>query len=162
MIQGISAGAGSVALHLAAYGGRDDHLFVGAISQALFLPHHPTVSALEYQFDRLVDSAGCGEAQSRMSCLRGKSLADLQALNVGAPFPGREKSPHFYWTPCVDGEFLEDHPSALYSDNKFLKVPSLFGTSTNGKIIAVFYSSTLLVFLSLRTNTPYRRVYIRP
>ena len=122
-----------MALHLAAYGGRDDGLFVGAISESTFVPAHPSVSDLEFQFDRLVYQAGCSKAENRMDCLRGKSMKKLQKLNVEKPFPGRRYNPLFYWTPCVDGEFLEDIPSVLFQEGRFLSVPSLIGTCTNGK-----------------------------
>ena len=70
-----------------------------------------------------------------MECLRGKSKRELQDLNTDAPFPGRDDPPKFYWTPCVDGDILEETPSELYANNKFLSVPSLFGTTTNGKLL---------------------------
>lgn len=38
IIHGASAGAGSVALHLAAFGGRDDGLFSAAIAESVFFP----------------------------------------------------------------------------------------------------------------------------
>ena len=132
MIHGISAGAGSVALQLAAYAGRNDSLFVGAIAESIFIPSHQPVSDLEWQFDRTADQAGCSNAESRMECLRGQSTKKLQKANVPSPFPGRKWGPLFYWTPCVDGDFLQDVPSVLYRENKFLNVPSLFGTCTNG------------------------------
>lgn len=122
-----------MALHLAAYGGRDDGLFVGTISESTFVPAHPSVSDLEFQFDRLAYQAGCSTAENRMGCLRGKSTKKLQKLNVEKPFPGRRYNALFYWTPCVDGEFLEDIPSVLFQEGRFLSVPSLIGTCTNGK-----------------------------
>lgn len=133
MIHGVSAGSGSVALHLAAYGGRNDSLFVGAIAESIFIPAQPRVSELEFQFNRTVDQAGCSDAESQMECLRGKSMKKLQKINVSSAFPGRSWGPLFYWTPCVDGDFLEGVPSVLYEQNKFLSVPSLFGTCTNGQ-----------------------------
>jgi acetylcholinesterase len=132
VIQGVSAGAGSAALHLIAYGGRDDGLFVGAIAESTFIPAHPPVSELEYQFNRTVEETACRDADSKMTCLRDMSTKDLQKLNFPSPFPGRENRPHFYWTPCIDGDFLEDSPAALFEAKSFVKVPLLFGTCTNG------------------------------
>lgn len=129
----MSAGAGSAALHLIAYGGRDDKLFMGAISESTFLPAHPPVSQLEYQLDRTMEQAGCQGEIDRMSCLRGKTKEKLQALNAPAPFQGRTHWPLWYWTPCVDGALLEDNPSAMYERGDFIDVPLLFGTCTNGE-----------------------------
>ena len=137
VIHGASAGAGSVAMHLSAYGGRDDGLFVGAISESMFFPAQPYMSELEWQFDRIVHSVGCdtyGYSNDVMSCLRGKSMSTLQALNIAAAFPGRTSPPNplFYWTPCVDGDLVEDLPYVLFETGRFIKVPVMFGTDTDG------------------------------
>ncbi|PNH44105.1 hypothetical protein VD0004_g3485 [Verticillium dahliae] len=127
IIHGVSAGAGSVAMHLAAYGGRNDNLFVGAMAQSAFFPAQPHVSDLEYQFDRVLDEVGCRSAQDKMKCLRGTSMGTLQRANDISPFPGRIHAPHFYWTPCVDGDLLVDYPSVLFKTGNFVQVPVLFG-----------------------------------
>ncbi|EAQ90906.1 hypothetical protein CHGG_02841 [Chaetomium globosum CBS 148.51] len=136
VIHGASAGAGSVATHLVAYGGRNDNLFVGAMSQANFFPAQPFVEELEYQFDRVVRQTGCGQLHpsQQMACLRGKDVAVLQAANYAQPFPGRPDPPVplFYWTPCVDGDLLRDLPYRLFEKGHFIDVPVMFGTSTNG------------------------------
>ena len=90
------------------------------------------MSELEYQFTRTVEEAGCQDADSKMACLRDMSTKDLQKVNVPSPFPDRTDRPLFYWTPCVDGDFLEDGPTALFNAQSFVKVPLLFGTCTNG------------------------------
>ena len=137
VIHGASAGAGSVALHLTAYGGRDDGLFVGGVCESLFFPAQPYLSELEWQFDRVVRQAGCGAADraAQMACLRGKDTAALQAVNVASAFPGRTAppTPLFYWTPCVDGVMIEDLPYLLFEEGRFIRVPVLFGTDTDGK-----------------------------
>lgn len=136
VIHGASAGAGSVALHLSAYGGRDDGLFVGAISESLFFPAQPYVAELEWQFDRIVQSVECDSYNSTgvMSCLRGRDMDTLQARNVAAAFPGRTAPPNplFYWTPCVDGDLIPDLPYVLYETGRFLKLPVMFGSDTDG------------------------------
>lgn len=123
-----------MALQLAAFGGRNDDLYIGAIAESIFIPHHPPVNELEYQINRTMDAADCSDSADRMDCLRDKSSATLQSLNVAMPFPGRSTDPLFYWTPCVDGNFLQDLPSVLYEEGRFLHVPCLFGTCTNGEI----------------------------
>ncbi|KAL2134032.1 hypothetical protein VTI74DRAFT_1196 [Chaetomium olivicolor] len=135
VIHGASAGAGSVAMHLVAYGGHQDGLFVGGMVEAIFFPAQPSVSELEYQFDRLVSQTGCnGVAPERqLACLRGKDVAELQAANRAQPFPERSEPPLplFYWTPCVDGDFLRDLPYRLFQKGEVVRVPMAFGTSTN-------------------------------
>ncbi len=139
MIHGASAGAGSVALHTVAYGGRDDKLFVGAMAESVFFPAQPFASELEWQFDRLAVQVGCEAAADPVSCLRDTPVALLQAANVALPFPGRPDPPLplFYWTPCVDGDFLPDLPYALFSAGRFLRVPVLYGVDTDeGSVFA--------------------------
>ncbi|KAI6871338.1 hypothetical protein KC323_g1925 [Hortaea werneckii] len=60
VIAGDSAGAGSVAFHMAAYGGRDDKLFVGGVVESSFWPTHRKVSDMEFQFDRFAANVSCG------------------------------------------------------------------------------------------------------
>ncbi|KAH7328803.1 Alpha/Beta hydrolase protein [Stachybotrys elegans] len=137
IIQGISAGAGSVALHLASYGGQDRGLFVGAIAESIFFPAQPYLADLEWQYDRTIEAAGCSEADDRMSCLRNKSKKALQRINRPSPFPSQTINPLFYWTPCIDGEFLEDLPYHLFESGRFIKVPLLAGACTNeGSVFA--------------------------
>lgn len=133
VIHGLSAGAGSVALHLTAYGGRDDHLFVAAISESTFFPAQPEVPELEYQFNRTVQIAGCQDASDIMACLRQQSQDTLQVANTAAPFPGQSGYPLFYWTPCVDGDLIRTAPYTQFESNSFIKVPIIFGTCTNGE-----------------------------
>ncbi|KAM0278041.1 hypothetical protein ACHAQH_005410 [Verticillium albo-atrum] len=137
IIHGVSAGAGSVAMHLAAYGGRNDNLFVGAMAQSAFFPAQPHVSDLEYQFDRVVTEVGCEDAQDKMDCLRRTPIKTPQRANEAAPFPGRTDTPRFYWTPCVDGDLLVDYPSQLFKDGNFVQVPVLFGSCNDeGSVFA--------------------------
>ncbi|CCC04969.1 unnamed protein product [Sordaria macrospora k-hell] len=141
VIHGASAGAGSVAMHLLAYGGRNDNLFVGAMSESLFFPAQPYVNELEYQFDRLTQQVGClsVEPEEQLACLRNQDVISLQAANHAQHFPGHEGPllPIFYWTPCVDGDFLQDLPYRLMRRGQFLNVPILFGTNTDeGSVFA--------------------------
>jgi acetylcholinesterase len=138
VIHGASAGAGSVALHMTAYGGRDDKLFVGAAAESVFFPAQPRLSELEWQFERFASSVDCDPSSERaMSCLRGLSAVTLQRANVMTPFPGRSGNPLFYWTPCVDGDLIQDLPYKLYSSGQFLHLPVLYGTDTDeGSVFA--------------------------
>ncbi|WYZ34712.1 hypothetical protein EsH8_I_000988 [Colletotrichum jinshuiense] len=137
IIHGLSAGAGSVALHLVSYGGRDEKLFVGAMSESVFFPAQPRVPELEYQFNQTVNKVGCEDSKDLMACLRSKDIRTIQDANIASPFPGRLMNPHFYWTPCIDGDILQDYPYRLYERGAFIKVPVLFGTGTDeGSVFA--------------------------
>ncbi|KAI1083258.1 carboxylesterase [Whalleya microplaca] len=132
VIHGGSAGAGSVALHLVAYGGTDnEQLFVGAVGESVFFPAQPFVADLEWQFDRLLAQTSCEGAEQPMACLRSTDAATLQAANVPFPFPGRPAAGTFYWTPCVDGDFLRDLPFLLFEKGQFLDVPLIVGTTSD-------------------------------
>ncbi|KAF4870681.1 putative secreted lipase [Colletotrichum siamense] len=137
VIHGVSAGAGSVALHLTAHGGKDEKMFVGAMAESVFFPAQPRVNELEYQFNKTTENLGCKDEKDQMGCLRGKDIKAIQEANAGSPFPGRQLNPHFYWTPCIDGDLIQDYPYAMYDKGKFIKVPVLFGTGSNeGSVFA--------------------------
>ncbi|KUI60885.1 Lipase 2 [Cytospora mali] len=133
VIHGASAGAGSVVLHLTAYGGRNDSLFAAGIAESVFFPAQPYVPQLEYQFDRLVNETGCAADSDQLACLRALDTQVLQAQNVPTPFPGRSEAPLplFYWTPCIDGDFIQDLPYDLLAQGRFVNVPLLFGNDNN-------------------------------
>ena len=138
VVHGASAGAGSVALHLVAHGGRDDGLFVGAAAESVFLPAAQQVAALEWQFDLVSAAVGCAHHADELACLRARPTAALQATNVGAPFPGAAAPPAFYWTPCVDGDLLPDRPYRLFAAGRVVaRAATLFGTDTDeGSVFA--------------------------
>ncbi|KAF8855262.1 triacylglycerol lipase-like protein [Acephala macrosclerotiorum] len=131
VVHGVSAGAGSVALHLTAYGGRNDNLFVGAIAESPFFPTQPQVSELEWQFDTYADLAGCGNVSDSLTCLRSKDTTTLQAANLPTVYPGQNAFPLFYFTPTIDGDFTRDYPYRLIEQGKFIKVPLIVGDDTN-------------------------------
>lgn len=159
IIHGASAGAGSVALHLTAYGGRDDGLFTAGIAESVFFPAQPFVPELEYQFDRLVNATDCATAAAtdQMDCLRALDTAALQAQNVPSPFPGRTAAPlpHFYWTPCIDGDFIQDLPYNLFARGLFVDVPLLFGNDNDeGRSFAADAATSADMANFLRNNYP--------
>jgi len=166
VIHGASAGAGSVAMHLVAYGGRDDALFIGGMAESLFFPSQPFVSELEYQFDRLISQTGCAhEPPARqMACLRSKDVAILQAANVAQPFPGRSQPPMplFYWTPCVDGDLLQDLPYRMFAKGQFIRVPMVFGTSTDGMLKLSPFARCALSPMRMVNTKNCRGLCLRP
>ncbi|KAM3074081.1 hypothetical protein ACMFMF_006105 [Clarireedia jacksonii] len=136
VIHGVSAGGGSIALQMTAYGGRDDGLFIGAMGESPFFPTQPRVSELEWQFDRYLNATGCSytygaSADEAMGCLRSQSTATLQAANVASPYPGQAASPLFYFTPTIDGDFIRDYPYNLFDQGRFVDIPVMFGDDTN-------------------------------
>ncbi|KAF4982248.1 hypothetical protein FZEAL_2132 [Fusarium zealandicum] len=156
VIQGESAGAGSVALHLVAYRGRDDGLFAGAIAESAFMPGQPKFDDLEYQFERVVNATDCLDAKDKMSCLRGLSSEDLQTHNGKGPFDGRTTNSYFYWAPCTDGDIFEDYPTSLYEKGDFVKVPILFGSCTNeGSKYAANAGSSAQFIRYMQNEYPY-------
>ncbi|KAM0434626.1 hypothetical protein ACHAPT_003724 [Fusarium lateritium] len=156
VIHGESAGAGSVALQLVAYGGRDDGLFAGAISESTFLPGQPKLEDLEYQYEDIATKLDCLDAKDRMACLRGKSSKDLQKFNTQGPFDGRNYPATFYWAPCTDGDFFPDYPYTLYERGDFVEVPLLFGACTNeGSRYAVDAGSSDQMIRFMLNEYPY-------
>ena len=141
-MHGTSAGAGSVGIHLTAYGGRDDHLFVGAIAQSPFFPTQPTVPELEWQFDRFATAANCSNATYRMDCLRSRDVSVLAAANVGSPYPGQSVPPDFYFTPTIDGDLIRDYPLRLFKQGQHIKVPFMVGDETDEGSYFVSNAST--------------------
>ncbi|KAL9097134.1 MAG: hypothetical protein Q9165_000561 [Trypethelium subeluteriae] len=139
VIHGASAGAGSIAYQLTAYGGRDDGLFVGAIAESPFFPTHRTVAEMEFQFDRFTSNVSCNANSSDvMTCLRSQDAATLQRANVVSPYPGRVNSSLWYFLPVVDGDFSPDLLYNLLEQGKFVKVPTIVGDDTDeGESFAV-------------------------
>lgn len=131
VIHGVSAGAGSVALHLTAYGGRNDNLFIGAIGESIFFPWQPPFSELEFQFSRLVSATPCINVTNPLPCLRDLDVSLLQRLDIATPFPNGTLKPLFYWTAAVDGDLIRDLPARMIAQGKFIHVPIIFGTDTD-------------------------------
>jgi carboxylesterase type B len=127
-IGGDSAGGASVDLHLSAYGGRDDGLFHAAAAESQSFGALLTVEESQYQYDGLVQRVGCGNDTDTLQCLRNADIALISKNNINLPTPGGAAgSPIFMWSPVVDGDFIVDYTYNLFSQGKFVKVPSIFG-----------------------------------
>ena len=124
---GASAGAGSAALHMLAYGEEKTNLFHGVIGISPFFPSSMKIHEREWQFDLFASRAGCGDAEDQLACLRNKDSVTLQKANIGMAFPGRKGEAMFPYPPVVDGEFLKDFPQSLFMREEFVKVPAIFG-----------------------------------
>ncbi|KAE8136006.1 Alpha/Beta hydrolase protein [Aspergillus pseudotamarii] len=130
VIHGASAGAGSVAYHLAAYGGRDDGLFVGAVAESPFWPAQRNSSESEAQLGQFMEAVGC----STMSCLRSANITAIQKAQATSPDPTdpTRTTPSFWdFVPVVDGTLVQDRLYTLFANKKFVRVPLIVGGDTN-------------------------------
>ena len=126
-IAGTSAGAHSVGLHLVSPAS------AGLFHRAIIQSGTPTIrwpTEVESfaQGDALATALGCTTPATVLSCLRGKTPAQVQAaLPLGSeavlePPPGRG-----VWLPVVDGVELPDQPRALFESGRFHQVPTIVG-----------------------------------
>ncbi|KAJ9425033.1 Alpha/Beta hydrolase protein [Fusarium oxysporum] len=146
ILHGESAGAGSVALQLVAYGGKDEGLFAGAIAESTFMPGIPNPDDLQYQFDRVVNATDCADADDTLKCLRGIKLLST----------ARTYRSYFYWAPTTDGDMFPDLPSKLYEKGEFVKVPLLSGSCTNeGSNYAVNAGTSAQFIRYMQNEYPY-------
>ncbi|KAI1504603.1 Alpha/Beta hydrolase protein [Biscogniauxia marginata] len=131
-IFGESSGAESVTAQVVAYNGRDDGLFRAAVGESGFgsiLNRYPgglNATGLQQKtFDNLVRNTSCASTvgtPDAIPCLRGLPFDEINyALNVTSIGP---------WPPCIDGDFLADHPSNQLKNGRFPKVPILIGANT--------------------------------
>ncbi|POS83020.1 hypothetical protein EPUL_004958, partial [Erysiphe pulchra] len=132
VIHGDSAGAGSVAMHLIAYNGRNDSLFNGAILESVFFPTQRKVVDYEFQYDNFVALSNCSTSNDTLACLRNTPLSILKTANSQSiPFPNATAPPNFPYAPCVDGDIITDHPAKLFLEGRFLPVPIMIGGDTD-------------------------------
>ncbi|TQS37548.1 hypothetical protein Golomagni_01973 [Golovinomyces magnicellulatus] len=132
VIHGDSAGAGSVALHLVAYGGRNDNLFKSAILESAFFPTQRKVFDYEFQYDNFVSLSNCSTSNDTLNCLRNIPVSTLKIANIQPiPFPNATAPPFFPYAPCIDGKIFPDYPAKLFIDGKFVKVPIMIGGDTD-------------------------------
>jgi acetylcholinesterase len=133
VIHGDSSGAGSVAHHLTAYGGRNMDLFVGAVAESTFWPTQRTVGQMEFQYEQFVKDVGCEKTDDSLVCLRAVDIEIIQKFNVNKPFPGGSTTPVplWYFLPVVDGDLIRDRLYNLFDQGKFIHVPLIVSDDTN-------------------------------
>lgn len=132
-IWGESAGANSVGTQLIAYGGRDDHLFRGAISESgapSTYDRYQTPADWQPYYDAVVEAAGCSSAADSLGCLRGVPVNTLYDIfNNASIVPVHTLSglsgPQF--VQVIDGDFIQESATVQLQQGKFAKVPYLIG-----------------------------------
>lgn len=132
---GDSAGAASVTLQLTAFGGRNDNLFHGTAAESQSFATVLTVNESQYQYNNFVIRTGCAGASDTLSCLRGKTAEELQAVNFNTPYPGAQAPPLYMWNPVVDNDFVQSLTYTAFATGAFVKVPVIFGDDNNGGTI---------------------------
>ncbi|KAL8727112.1 MAG: hypothetical protein Q9181_005824 [Wetmoreana brouardii] len=141
VLGGASAGAASVTLQLAAYGGKDEGLFHATAAESQSFGALRTVEESQYQYDGLVARTNCNAAHNKsddtLACLRSLSSDELQGQNIGTPFPSTSRRPLFAYNPTLDYDFIPDYTLNLFSSGRFLKIPAIYGDVTNEGTIMV-------------------------
>lgn len=137
VLGGDSAGAASIALHMTAYGGRNDNLFHAAAAESVSFAPILTPSESQYQYNALARAAGCSQTGSAESlkCLRSKSAAVIEAHNYNIPYPRQTRPPLFMFNPTLDGDFVTDLTYNALTQGKFVDIPLIVGDDTNGGTI---------------------------
>ncbi|KAJ5691794.1 hypothetical protein N7462_001217 [Penicillium macrosclerotiorum] len=159
VIHGDSAGAGSVAYHLTAYGGRDQALFVGAIAESSFWPTQRTVAEMEFQYEKFVSDVGCNQTANNntLACLRSADITTIQEYDVDRPFPGGSSDPVplWYFLPVIDGDLVRNSLYKSFEKGDFIHVPTIVTDDTNeGTAFAYNATSTAEVAQFMKNNYP--------
>lgn len=126
-IWGESAGAGSVGIHLIAYGGRDDGLFAGAITESgnslLLGTNNYNVTDGQAIYNNITAATGCENSTDTLSCLRSLDFNTLNAaVNV---------TPSYGFYPYNDGSLIQGSQVDQLNNGNFIKVPLLSGCNTD-------------------------------
>jgi len=126
-IWGESAGAGSVGIHLIAYGGRDDSLFSGAICESgnsiLLGIENYDVSDGQAIYQNITDATGCSNTSDTLACLR---TVDFETLNAAL-----NVTPSYGFYPYEDGTLIQGSQYDQLNQGNFIKVPLLSGANTD-------------------------------
>lgn len=133
VLGGASAGAASVSLHLAAYGGEDKGLFHAAAAESVSFATVLTANESRWQYDNLALRLGCvGTDTESAACLRNKTAVEIQDVNYPIPYPGAAAPPIYMYNPSIDGDLIQDVTYTAFQKGNFIKVPVIIGDDTNG------------------------------
>lgn len=130
---GASAGGGSVVLQLTAYGGRNDGLFHAAAAESAAFPPLRSVNSSQWQYNALLKESGC----KSLTCLASLDAVSFQKAvkTLKQPFPGAKSPPIYFWNPTLDYDFIKDFTYNELRAGHFVKVPTIFGDTTNEGIV---------------------------
>lgn len=181
-IDGQSAGAMSVATHLALPSTRSLKPFRAAIIQSdPVLIQYRKLAEQDAQFDTVSSAADCGFASDRLACMKNlpvSTILNAQKWGVAAYLLNNtwqnviHKMP---WAPTIDGSFLTETPSEAFQSGNFYKVPVMLGTTANETVgfiplvlgqgptepilAATFYQSALNMLFGERIASKVRSIY---
>ncbi|KAJ3715265.1 alpha/beta-hydrolase [Lentinula guzmanii] len=130
-INGQSAGAASVELHLVA---NQERLFTGAIAQSV---GRSPIEMPENQvpvFNFYAETAGCGSGSvaDKLDCLRHASISALaRAQDAPRIQPSSFDGAYPTFNPVVDGTIITNYPSVSIQNGNFAKVPLIVGATSN-------------------------------
>ncbi|KAI1121756.1 vacuolar triacylglycerol lipase [Nemania abortiva] len=156
VLGGDSAGAASISLQMAAYGGADTNLFHAAAAESVSFATVLTVAESQYQYDNFAIAAGC-TGNASLACLRSKTAAELQAANKGSAYPGAPSAPIYPWNPVIDGDLITNLTYDAFANGNFVKIPMIVGDDTNeGTIFTPRDASSFAASDAfLKSNFPY-------
>ncbi|KAF3919217.1 Cholinesterase [Arthrobotrys entomopaga] len=125
-IFGESAGGFSVGYQQIAYDGRDDGLFSGAIMQSgnpVNYKPFPQSDTYQKNYEAVLQATGCAGAADGLNCLR---TVDTKKLNDAF-----NTTSALEFGPVVDGEFIASIGSEALSQGKYVKIPTIVGTTSD-------------------------------
>jgi cholinesterase len=128
----------SIAVHLVAYGGRNDGLFRGAILESGSPPTQQwdtaTSNASNAIFESVVTTLGCAGASDKLTCLRAVPYDTIYAAFNPA---NNGSEPTLF--PVIDGTLIPENPVKAIVAGQYLQVPTIIGTNDDeGSLFAVF------------------------
>ncbi|KXH68004.1 carboxylesterase [Colletotrichum salicis] len=143
-IFGQSAGGLSVGKQIIAYGGREDGLSHGVIMQSGGMAEKwpydvkDPAAYTEDLYRNLTETTSCSDAASPLECLCTLPVEAISAaLNVSITpvFSGTGLGP---WLTQVDGDFLQDGPTASLEKVHFVRVPIMYSTTSDEATVLLF------------------------
>ncbi|EPT05372.1 hypothetical protein FOMPIDRAFT_1156199 [Fomitopsis schrenkii] len=126
-IWGESAGAFSVAAHMAWNEGNPEGLFRAGVMQSGPPISLGTVAEGQTYYDQLVENTGCSGEQDTLSCLRSVDYLELQVAIAKSPGFFTYQSLNLAWQPRVDGQILLRSGLKYVQEGKFAKLPVIIG-----------------------------------
>ncbi|GBG33071.1 Acetylcholinesterase 1 [Hondaea fermentalgiana] len=141
-IFGQSAGAFSVAAHLASPRSWPFFQRAAAISDPIALPTETTAKS-EQLSKRFVNAVGCGHIDEvrEEACLRNlttETILTVQEKTAFPTFPGMMLHKFMPWTPVVDGTELPFSPMEAAARGKLASVPMLIGSVANESVAYIW------------------------